>query len=109
MGAHRARIAIDPARLNRLLTALDAIDELVSLAEYGVGTVHVASETVGALVAARAAAEMQGGWMLRTSGAPDLDPFGVGFPAVELQRRIRRALDPSAKLSPGRVPATESR
>ena len=107
--AHCARIAIDPAHLDGLLTALDAIEGLDVLAEYGVGTVHLASETVHALVAARGAAELMGGWMLRTNGAPDLDPFGIGFPAVELQRRIRSALDPTGKFSPGRVPATETR
>lgn len=108
-GAHRARIAIDPARLDGLLITLDAIDGLESLAEYGVGTVHVASATASALIEARRVAEEQGGWMLRISGAPDLDPFGVAFPALELQRRIRRTLDPTGKLNPGRVRATESR
>ncbi len=109
VGVHRARIAIDPAQLDGLLTALDAIDGLDSLAEYGVGTVHVATETVSGLVAARGAAEGLGGWMLRTGGATDLDPFGGTFPAVELQRRVRHALDPTGKFSPGRVPATETR
>ena len=75
-------------------------------AELGVGTVHVAADDPVALGAARGAAERCGGWMLREAGAPDLDPFGVGFPAVAVQQRLRIALDPAGKLSPGRVPAT---
>ena len=109
VGVHQARISIDPARLDALVTALDAVGGLDLLAEYGVGTVHLASETASALVAARASTEQMGGWMLRISGAPDLDPFGVAFPAVALQRRIRHALDPTGKFSPGRIPATETR
>ncbi|MEP6623705.1 MAG: FAD-binding protein, partial [Acidimicrobiia bacterium] len=45
IGAHRGRISIDPALVDTLTLELDAIDGLHRLAEYGVGTVHVASDT----------------------------------------------------------------
>ena len=70
------------------------------------GTVHVSAEDPAALVVARDAAERCSGWLLREAGAPDLDPFGLEFPAAAVQQRLRIALDPTGKLSPGRVPAT---
>ena len=108
-GAHRARISVDPAQLDTLLPQLDELEMLETLAEYGVGTVHVASDQPEMLTTARRMAENHGGWMLREFGAPDLDPFGVAMPADALQRRIRHSLDPTGKFSPGRVAATEPR
>ena len=108
-GAHTGRISIDPRRLTELETALESVAGLQWLAEWGVGTVHVATDDVAGLAQAREIAQSHHGWMLREAGAPALDPFGTAFPVPELQRRIRRALDPSAKFSPGRVPATEPR
>jgi len=72
-----------------------------------VGTVHVAADEAAAIAAAREVAHAHDGWLLREAGAPELDPFGVDLPALALQRRIRVALDPTGKLAPGRVPATE--
>ena len=106
-GEHRGRVSVDPTRLADLESSLRLIGSVTWLAEYGVGTVHVATGNAGALADVRTTAEDCGGWMLRESGAPDLDPFGAAFPATPLQRRIRTALDPTGKLSPGRVPATE--
>ena len=74
------------------------------LAEIGVGTVHVAADTVAALAAARRAAEGRGGWLLREAGAPGFDGFGRPFPNLAVMERIRAAFDPSGKLSPGRLP-----
>ncbi len=108
-GAHRGRISISPRRLAELERTLESVVGLHWLAEWGVGTVHVATDDVTALFHARRIAQSHDGWMLREAGAPALDPFGAAFPAPELQRRIRGALDPTAKFSPGRVPATEPR
>ena len=71
------------------------------------GTVHVAASDPAAIASARDIAHAHDGWLLREAGAPELDPFGVDLPAAPLQRRIRAALDPTGKLAPGRVPATE--
>ena len=111
-GAHRARVAVEPERIEALAASLDSGLGIGGgrarwLAEIGVGTVHLAVDEPSLLGLARDAAHAHGGWLLREAGAPDLDPFGVSFPATELQRRVRQTLDPAAKLNPGRVPATE--
>jgi len=69
--------------------------------------VHVGAADPARLAHARDLAHAHGGWLLREAGAPELDPFGLDLPALALQRRIRAALDPTGKLAPGRVPATE--
>lgn len=102
---HRGRIAVAPTRLPALVADLDAVGGLTVLAEHGVGTVHVGSVEPTGLAAARAVAGTHGGWLLRETGAPDLDPFGVTFPAPALQARVRAAFDPTGKLAPGRIPA----
>jgi FAD/FMN-containing dehydrogenases len=104
-GPHRGRVSIEPNRLRALSETLRATDT-AWLAEIGVGTVHVVTDDPQALAVARAAAELHRGWLLRETGAPDLDPFGIPFPATAVQHRLRQALDPTGKLSPGRVPAT---
>ena len=104
-GPHRGRISVEPNRITELAHRLRDVD-VQWTAELGVGTVHVAADDAAALGPAREAAHAGGGWLLREAGAPDLDPFGVGFPGVAVQRRLRIALDPAGKLSPGRVPAT---
>jgi len=73
------------------------------LAEVGVGTVHVASDTDTGLAGARAIAEREGGWMLREHGAPALDGFGSARPNPAIAERVRVAFDPTGKLSPGRL------
>ena len=103
-GPHRGRISVAPGRLGELEPAIDAVPELRWLTEWGVGTVHVAGATEAGLASARAAAEAAGGWLLRESGAPGLDGFGVGLPNREVMARVKAAFDPAAKLSPGRLP-----
>lgn len=99
--AHRGRISVPPAGVDAVATDLDA-HGLRWLAEYGVGTVHVAGDTPDALLAAREIAEAHGGWLLREAGAPGLDPFGRPLPNLALQRRVKLALDPDHKLARGR-------
>lgn len=105
-GPHRGRISVAPNRIPELTDTLGGID-LRWIAEIGVGTVHVAADDPLALAGARDAAGTHGGWLLREAGAPDLDPFGTAFPAAPVQQRLRMALDPTGKLSPGRVRATQ--
>ena len=102
-GAHRGRVSVDPARLVGLSARLDQVG-VRWLAEAGVGTVHVATDSAEMLGGARAAAHAEGGWMLRVAGAPDLDGWGLDLPARELQGRVRYAFDPDRRMSPGRVP-----
>jgi glycolate oxidase FAD binding subunit len=103
-GAHRGRISVRASRLRELAPALDAVDGLRWLAEVGVGTVHVATDDPGALVAARQVAAARDGWLLRESGAPGVDGYGVPPPNLSVLERIRAAFDPTGKLSPGRLP-----
>jgi FAD/FMN-containing dehydrogenase len=102
-GAHRGRISCSPARLASLGARLDVID-VVWAAEVGVGTVHVAGEHEDALADARDAARAEGGWLLRESGAPGLDGFGVPLPNAGIMRRVKDSLDPAGKMNPGRLP-----
>jgi glycolate oxidase FAD binding subunit len=102
-GAHRGRISVRPSSLRALAPMLDQAG-VRWLAEIGVGTVHVGADAEADLAAARAASHAHGGWMLRESGAPTLDGFGVELPNAALQARIRDAFDPDRKLSPGRLP-----
>jgi glycolate oxidase FAD binding subunit len=102
-GPHRGRISVRPTALRAVGPALSAAG-VRWLAEVGVGTVHVASDTEAGLGAARTVAHGHGGWLLREAGAPGLDGFGVELPNRALQARIREAFDPSAKFSPGRLP-----
>jgi hypothetical protein len=104
-GAHRGRISVRPGALVELSRALDAITDCAWVAEGGVGTVHVATDSLPALVAARAAAHVQGGWLLREAGGGDnFDGFGRALPDLDIARRLKAAFDPSGKLSPGRLP-----
>ena len=104
---HRGRISVPPDAVASISARLRSLVGVAYLAEHGVGTVHVASEDPGAIAVARDLAHTHSGWLLREAGAPDLDPIGCDLPAAALQRRIRAALDPTGKLAPGRVPATE--
>ena len=102
-GPHRGRISVRPTALRAAGPALTAAG-VRWLAEIGVGTVHVASDTEAGLGDARSVAHDHGGWLLREAGAPGLDGFGVELPNRALQARIREAFDPSGKFSPGRLP-----
>ncbi len=103
IGAHRGRISVRPSAVPALGAALD-IAGARWLAEVGVGTVHVATDSETGLGAARAAAERAGGWLLREAGAPGLDGFGRALPNARLMERVRVAFDPDGKLGRGRFP-----
>lgn len=104
-GAHRGRISVDPTRLDALCRRLDAVAGLRRLAEYGVGTVHVAGDDPAVLVDARRVAVAHGGWLLREQGGPPgFDAFGAALPNRVLAARVKRAFDPQFRLAPGRMP-----
>jgi glycolate oxidase FAD binding subunit len=102
-GEHRGRISVAPGQLRELGAALT--DRGIAwLAEWGIGTVHVASGTETGFADARVAAAAAGGWLLREAGAPGLDGFGVELPNAAVMTRIKAAFDPTGKLAPGRLP-----
>lgn len=102
--AHRGRISVAPGRVRDVGGTLDRLDGVTWLAEWGVGTVHVAAITEVGLGAARAAAAATGGWLLREAGGPGLDGFGVAPANLAVTARVKAAFDPAGKLSPGRLP-----
>jgi glycolate oxidase FAD binding subunit len=102
-GAHRGRISVPPADLAGLLSRLPAAGVRWA-AVAGVGTVHVAADDSASVLAARAAAEQRGGWMLREAGLPGDDGFGIALPNAALTGRIAAAFDPTGKCAPGRLP-----
>lgn len=103
-GPHRGRASVAPGRLSDLGGALGALGDVRWLAEVGVGTVHVATDTEDALDAVRREVERAGGWLLREAGAPGLDGFGVVPANHDLLARVKAAFDPTGKLAPGRLP-----
>jgi glycolate oxidase FAD binding subunit len=103
-GPHRGRVSVAADRLTALATTLDALRGVHWLAEAGVGTVHVACDDERDLRAARGAAEAAGGWLLRESGAPNLDGFGIPMPNAAVMERVKNLFDPFGKLAPGRLP-----
>jgi glycolate oxidase FAD binding subunit len=104
-GPHRGRISIRPGAILDCGRALDAIEGCRWIAEGGVGTVHVATDSVEALIGARVAAHAAGGWLLREAGGGDaFDAFGRDLPDRAIARRLKDAFDPTGKLSPGRLP-----
>jgi glycolate oxidase FAD binding subunit len=100
-GPHRGRISVAPSAMADVVADLGGARWC---AELGVGTIHVATDDVGALVHARDVAEANGGWLLREAGGDGIDGFGRALPNAELMLRIKRAFDPSGKLAPGRLP-----
>ncbi len=102
--AHRGRVSVAPGRVRDAGRALDDITGVTWLAEWSIGTVHVAAESEAGLRAARGAAAACDGWMLREAGAPGLDGFGIALPNAEVTARVKAAFDPTGKLSPGRLP-----
>ncbi|HEY3097021.1 MAG TPA: FAD-binding protein [Acidimicrobiia bacterium] len=101
---HRGRISVQPSRLGEIGASLDGVDGLRWLAEIGVGTVHVASDSPDALVTARQVSVAHEGWLLRESGAAGVDGYGAPPPNLAILERIRGAFDPTGKLAPGRLP-----
>jgi glycolate oxidase FAD binding subunit len=105
-GPYRGRISVPPSTLPAVEARLRAIDGCRWLAEYGVGTVHVACDAIDGARAARAVAVANGGWLLREAGGGDaFDGFGVALPNGELHARIKAAFDPDDRCNPGRLPA----
>ncbi len=74
------------------------------MAELGVGTVHVATDTVDDLARAREIATAHDGWLLREAGGDGIDGFGRPLPNLPVMRRIKAAFDPTNKCNPGRLP-----
>lgn len=104
-GPHRGRISVRPGAIVELGTALDAIAGCRWIAEGGVGTVHLATDSTEALASARTVARAEGGWLLREAGGGDrFDGFGGELPDLAIARRLKHAFDPTGKLSPGRLP-----
>jgi len=107
--AHRGRVSVAPGRTRDVGGALDDVTGVTWLAEWSVGTVHVAADSEAGLRAARAAAAACGGWLLREAGAPGLDGFGIALPNADVTARVKAAFDPAGKLSPGRLPIPQLR
>lgn len=103
-GPHRGRISVRPGQLGALATSLESVAGLRWLAEIGVGTVHVAADDETALAAARTAAHLADGWMLREAGGGETDGFGLELRNRGIMARLKVAFDPTGKLSPGRLP-----
>ena len=108
VGEHRGRASVAPGRVVELGRALSTIGGVRWVAEIGVGTVHVATDSETALGAARVHAHDCGGWLLREAGAPGLDGFGVDMPNQAVLARVKAAFDPTGKLAPGRLPLLRS-
>jgi len=102
-GSHRGRIAVPPGRVEGLGAALSGVDGVRWLAEVGVGTVHVAADGPGPMAEARRLAHERAGWLLREAG-DGFDGFGRDVANTALMARVKRALDPTGKLNPGRLP-----
>ena len=59
---------------------------------------HVATDEVDALTAARSAAQAAGGWLLREAGGGEgFDGFGRELPDLAIARRLKAAFDPTGK------------
>jgi glycolate oxidase FAD binding subunit len=102
-GPWRGRVSVPPAALAALGPALDGAGGVRWLAEWGVGTVHVAADDADGLLRARAAAEAHDGWLLREAGT-GVDAFGRELPNADVHRRLKASFDPTGKLNPGRLP-----
>ena len=109
VGEHRGRASVAPGRVAEIGRSLDTVSGVRWVAEIGVGTVHVATDSEVALGEARAHAERCGGWLLREAGAPGLAGFGLALPNRDLLARVNAAFDPTGKLAPGRLPLAKTK
>jgi hypothetical protein len=97
-------VSVPPGALAATGRSLAGVRGCRWLAEWSVGTVHVAGDDPAVLGAARTVAHERAGWMLREAGGGDLDGFGVELPNAPTMRRIKAAFDPAHKCNPGRLP-----
>ncbi len=116
-GAVRARAAFAPAALARALEGLRPLREALAGGEIAVhpalGIALLAGEAADAQAAAagvasaRAAlAPLGNGTLVLAAAPPELrartDPWGPPPDGIEVMRRLKRELDPEARLAPGR-------
>jgi glycolate oxidase FAD binding subunit len=106
-GAHRGRASLPPNEVGAFAAALTTSGGVWWSAEIGIGTVHLAADDPRSLARARDDAARAGGWMLRETGAPDMDGFGVELPNAGLMAKVHAAFDPDGKLAPGRLRFTQ--
>jgi glycolate oxidase FAD binding subunit len=71
------------------------------------GTLDAVEPTAAAIASARSALAPLGGGALVLAAAPAslrarASPWGAPPPALEVMRRLKRELDPEARLAPGR-------
>ena len=107
-GPHRGRISVAPGRLDAARAPRSTrIAGLDWLAEHGVGTVHVATDDPARSPRRATSRTRTTAGCSARPARPSSTRSASTCPRVALQRRIRAALDPTGKLAPGRVPATE--
>ena len=102
-GAHRGRISVAPGAIAGARRRPRPTSRWC--AELGVGTVHVAADSAGALDGARAPPHT------RTAAGCSAKPAATAWtrsagelPNRALMQRIKSAFDPTGKLAPGRLP-----
>ncbi len=95
------RISSAPARLQDALAALD----LPFVARAAAGTAYLACPDADQTVQQVAALRGRGVRVTVEHGAPEgVEPWdGLPAPAVDIMRRLKRELDPSGQLNPGRL------
>jgi len=116
-GSVRARAAFAPATLARALEALRPLQGALSGGGIAIhpalGIAFLAGEaaddpaSAAAVASARAAlAPLGNGTLVLAAAPPELraraDPWGSPPPGIEVMRRLKRELDPEARLAPGR-------
>lgn len=74
------------------------------IAQHGVGEISFEAPAAFDVSDLRTWAEAEGGALVRLRGNSNADPWGSPPPALDLQRRVIAAFDPSRILEPGRLP-----
>ena len=104
-GAHRGRISVAPDAITALVADLEHHDDLRWCAELGVGTVHIAADTAGALATrARIARTHTTAGCSAKRAVTAWTRSAASSPNRALMSRIKAAFDPTGKLAPGRLP-----
>ncbi|MDP3983740.1 MAG: FAD-binding protein [Acidimicrobiia bacterium] len=105
-GETRWSIRVPPSHLQAAISRLPT--DWSYVAQHGVGVVDAGAAGLEAVVGLRAWVESVGGSMVLVGGPVDLyaqiDPWGTAPAALDLQRRLLEAFDPSRILNPGRLP-----